>query len=531
MQLAALPYGPPQPLPPQFPSLDYDAYRQLNFRADRALWRDLGLPFQVKMFHRGGYFHEAVEMFEVADSVVQPVAYSPDLFTFGQQHLDGLSPSLGFAGFRIHAPINVPGQFDEVAVFLGASYFRAVAPGGVYGMSARGLAIGSGDPVEEFPRFRAFYLERPSPDAASVVVNALLDSPSVAGAWRFVITPGANTRFDVTASLFPRVSLTAAGLAPLTSMYLFGPEQPRRFDDFRPQVHDSDGLLLADGVGGRTWRPLVNPDRPQLSDFPTEGAAGFGLLQRQRRFETYQDLETRYERRPGVWVEPAGGFDAGGVRLVELHARDETNDNIVAFWRPAAPLSPGVEHRLEYRLTWGAEPAPAAALARVVQWSDGRGEVASRRRFVLDFAPTDAAALADLTPQVSATAGGLQHITLQPNADLGGARLSFEFDPAAVVVSELRAALVQGDRRVYRKRWAHRWARLTSEGQQQTVFIKRSCVAGAESKVADRHGSAESTAGLERLLSYPLARQAPDEGQPGKPVNPPPYGRLSRANR
>jgi glucans biosynthesis protein len=454
--LASTAYVPAPGLPAGFPDLSYDAYRQLNFRADRALWRDLGLPFQVQMFHRGGYFHEPVEMFEVAGSDIQPIAYSPDLFTFGQQHLDGLSPDLGFAGFRIHAPINLPGLFDEVAVFLGASYFRAVAAGGVYGLSARGLSIGSGDPVEEFPRFRAFYLERPSPDATSVIVNALLDSPSVAGAWRFVITPGANTRFDVTASLFPRVPLTAVGLAPLTSMYLFGPEQPRRFDDFRPQVHDSDGLLLADGVGGRTWRPLINPDRAQLSDATTEGAAGFGLLQRQRRFETYQDLETSYDRRPGVWVEPAAGFDAGGVRLVELRARDETADNIVAFWRPAAPLPPGVEHRIGYRLTWGAEPAPPSVLASVVQWSDGRGESASRRRFVLDFAPVDAAAFASLTPQISATAGGLRHITLQPNTNLSGARLSFEFEPAGAPVSELRAALVQGDRQVS-EQWAHRW--------------------------------------------------------------------------
>jgi glucans biosynthesis protein len=455
--LAATAYVPPTGLPPGFPNLNYDAYRQLNFRGDKALWRDQGLPFQVQMFHRGGYFHEQVEIFEVVGSVIQPVAYSPDQFTFGQQHLDGLKPDLGFAGFRIHAPINVPGLFDELAVFLGASYFRAVAPGGVYGLSARGLAIGSGDPVEEFPRFRAFYLERPSLDATSVVVNALLDSPSVAGAYRFVISPGVNTRFDVTASLFPRVPLVAAGLAPLTSMYLFGAEQPRRFDDFRPQVHDTDGLLMADGINGRTWRPLINPDRTQGSDFTTEGAGGFGLIQRQRRFETYQDLETNYERRPGVWVEPVSGFDAGGVRLVELHGRDETDDNIGAFWRPAAPLTLGVEHRIAYRLSWGAQPAPPSPLASVMQWSDGLGEATTRRRFVLDFAPIDGTALAGMTPKLSAATGGFQHINLQPNAYLNGARLSFEFDPAGASVSELRAVLVQGDRRVSEE-WVHRWA-------------------------------------------------------------------------
>jgi glucans biosynthesis protein len=454
--LAAAAYAPPSGLPPGFPALGYDAYRQLNFRGDQALWRDLGLPFQVQMFHRGGLFRNPVEVFEMAGSVARSIRYSPDQFVFGQQHLEGLDDGFGFAGLRIHAPINVSGRFDEVAAFLGASYFRAVAAGGVYGMSARGLALGSGDPVEEFPRFRAFYVERPSPDASSITLNALLDSPSVAGALRFVITPGASTRFDVTASLFPRVPLTNAGIAPLTSMYLFGPEQPRRFDDFRPQVHDSDGLLMADGMGRRSWRPLTNPDRVQISDFATEGAAGFGLLQRQRGFDTYQDLEAQYDRRPGAWVEPVSGFDAGSVRLVELKARTEGEDNIVAFWRPTEPLSPGVEHRFEYRLTWGAAPAPPSALASVAQWSDGRGDSASRRRFVVDFAPIEAEVLAGLTASVTTTTGSLQHISLQPNAYLGGARLSFEFEPAGAPVSELRAALVQGDRRMSEE-WVHRW--------------------------------------------------------------------------
>jgi glucans biosynthesis protein len=454
--LAAAAYLRPPPLPPQFPALDYDAYRALNYRADKALWRDLGLPFQVQMFHRGGLFHDPVEVFEAVGGVIQPIAYGPDLFTFGRGPLEGLDPSLGFAGLRIHAPLNVPGRFDEVAAFLGASYFRAVPAGGVYGMSARGLAIGSGDPGEEFPAFRAFYLERPAPDAVAIVLHALLDSSSVAGAFRFTITPGQETRFEVQASLYPRVRLDAAGIAPLTSMFLFGSEQPRRFDDFRPQVHDSDGLLLADATGGRTWRPLVNPERRRISDFATEGAAGFGLLQRQRRFETYQDLETDYGRRPGVWVEPVSGFDRGGVRLVELPAHTEGEDNIVAFWRPAEPLTPGLEHRFNYRLTWAAAPAPPAPLARVVQWSDGLGEAAPRRRYILDFAPVDPGAFDGLKPVVSATAGTLQHVTLQPNPYLGGVRVSFEFDPAVAVAGELRADLTQGDKAVS-ETWTYRW--------------------------------------------------------------------------
>ena len=464
LSLAQADYAPPRGLPPQFPSLNYDAYRAINYRADHALWRDLGGGFQVQMFHRGGYFRDQVEIFEVNGQAVQPVLYSTDQFSFGANGppLESPDPALGFAGFRIHTPLNVPGRFDELVAFLGASYFRAVAKGGVYGMSARGLALHSGDANEEFPLFRRFYLERPASDATSVAVCALLDSRSTSGAFRFVITPDTNTRIDVTMSLFPRVPLDAAGIAPLTSMYLFGDEQPRRFDDFRPQVHDCDGLLLADTTSRRAWRPLTNPRSEQISDFTVRGDAGFGLIQRQRGFEAYQDLETDYQARPGVWVQPISGFDKGFVRLVELSTRLESDDNIGAAWRTNDPLTAGVEHGFQYSLAWGADPAPVAPLARLVKWSDGLGDrfisaaATQNRRFVLDFAPLDGLTPEGLRAEVNAGPGSIRNINIQPNAHVGGARLSFEFDPGDATVSELSAALVQGGTRVSEE-WVHRW--------------------------------------------------------------------------
>jgi glucans biosynthesis protein len=464
MQLAKADYAPPRGLPPQFPNLNYDAYRAINYRADQALWRDLGGAFQVQMFHRGGYFRDQVEIFEVNGQSVQPVLYSADQFSFGANKppLESPDPALGFAGFRIHTPLNVPARFDELVAFLGASYFRAVAKGGVYGMSARGLALHSGDENEEFPLFRRFYLERPAADATSVAVCALLDSHSTSGAFRFVITPDTTTRIDVMMSLFPRVPLEAAGIAPLTSMYLFGDEQPRRFDDFRPQVHDCDGLLLADAMGRRAWRPLTNPRSEQISDFTGRGAGGFGLIQRQRGFETYQDLETDYQARPGVWVQPVSGFDKGFVRLVELSTRLETDDNIGAAWRTVDPLAAGIEHGFQYSLVWGGDPAPPAPLAKLVKWSDGLGDrfvsTASthNRRFVLDFAPLAAADLEGVKAEVNAGPGSIRNVIVQPNAHVGGARLSFEFDPGDATVSELSAALVQNGTRVSEE-WVHRW--------------------------------------------------------------------------
>lgn len=466
LQLAGAAYAPPQGLPPEFPKLNYDAYRAINYRGDRALWRDIGGAFQVQMFHRGGYFRDQVEMFEVDGQTVLPILYGADQFTFGANKppLESPDPALGFAGFRIHTPLNAPGRFDELVAFLGASYFRAVAKGGVYGMSARGLALHSGDANEEFPVFRRFYLERPTVDATSVAVCALLDSPSTSGAFRFVITPETNTRIDVMMSLFPRVPLDAAGIAPLTSMYLFGGEQPRRFDDFRPQVHDCDGLLLADAAGRRAWRPLTNPQHEQISDFTGRGAAGFGLIQRQRGFETYQDLETNYQERPGVWVQPVAGFDKGFVRLVELATRLETDDNIGAAWRTVDPLEAGVEHAFQYSLIWGGDPAPPtpAPLAKLVRWSNGLGDrfvsaaTTHNRRFVLDFTPLPGSGLDGVTAEVNAGPGSIRNVILRPNAYVGGARLSFEFDPGDATVSELSAALVQNGTRVSEE-WVHRW--------------------------------------------------------------------------
>jgi glucans biosynthesis protein len=456
--LAARPYQPPSDvLPEALARLDYDAYRGVRFRPERAIWRDLPSGFQLQMFHRGGQVRKAVDLFEVAGGRARPIAYSRDFFRFDSGDPGPLPADLGFAGFRIHAPINAPDVFDEVGVFLGASYFRGVGRGNLYGLSARGLAIGAGGPREEFPDFRAFWIERPGPDARSLVLHALLDSPSVTGAYRFVVTPGDPTRFDVTVRLFPRTVVEDAGIAPLTSMYLFGAEQPRRFDDFRPEVHDSDGLLTADADGGRRWRPLINPPAVQLSGVPAQRPAGFGLIQRQRSFGAYEDLEARYDRRPGAWITPGEGFDAGEVRLAELPARLETDDNVVASWRPAGPLSPGGDHRFGYGLSWGADPAPPATLAQAALWRSGAAGDPGRRRFIVEFTGS-ADQLAGAEPQVTASAGALHNVVLQPG-DAGQGlrlRLSFELEPPAAGAVELGAALARQGRAVS-EAWAYRW--------------------------------------------------------------------------
>lgn len=455
---AATAWRPPAAdLPADLARLSYDDYRDIRFVPGQALWAREKLPFQLQFFHRGGFFKDRVDLFEIRDGRAAPIAYAPEQFTFQRGRPAGLKPDLGFAGFRIHARLNRPDYFDEVGVFLGATYFRAVARDILYGLSARGLAIGVGG-VEEFPAFRAFWIERPGPGATDLTVLALMDGPSAAGAFRFVVTPGAVTLFDVTARLFPRVDLDRAGIAPLTSMFLYGVDPTRRFDDFRPQVHDSDGLLVANGAGERLWRPLLNPRALQASAFEDRDPRGFGLSQRERDFSAYQDLEARYERRPSLWVEPHGAWGPGQVRLVEIPSISETDDNIVAYWAPRAPLRAGTEARFAYRLHWGPEIA-ADALARVSGWRTGQGgqpggpAPGARRRYVIDF---DAADGAGLTAAVASSAGVVSQVVLHPNPPSAGQRLSFEFDPAGAPAADLRAQLYRHGNPCTEV-WLYRW--------------------------------------------------------------------------
>ena len=298
---------------------------------------------------------------------------------------------LGFAGLRVHAAINQPGQLDEFCVFLGASYFRAVGRGQEYGLSALGLAIGTGaaEP-EEFPRFRTFWPERPQRRSSSLVIHALLDSRSTAGAFRFSVRPGETTVMDVESTLFPRTTMAQAGVAPLTRMYYFGARDHAssgraRPDDWRTAVHDSAGLAGLTGRGQRVWRPLINPPAVQVSEFPDAAPRGFGLMQRQRAFGDFGDLQVLYGRRPDLWIEPIGDWGAGAVDLVEIPTSSEYNDNIVAFWRGREPLRAGAEYSFTYRMHWGIDPAQDARLTRVVDVRTGAGTAANMRVFVLDL--------------------------------------------------------------------------------------------------------------------------------------------------
>ena len=379
--------------------------RGAAFRPDHALWADTDLPFRVQFFHLGRYFQAAVRIFVVDDGQARPVEYDPSLFDYGPTSFDPPLPhDLGFAGWRLHYHTNFA---QDVAVFLGASYFRATDAGSQYGISCRGLAVDTGlDRPEEFPRFSRFWLVRPRPTDTTLTAYALLEGESVTGAYRFGISPGGVTTIEVTAQLFPRKPIERLGIAPMTSMFWFGENEQRGTDEWREEIHDSDGLSMWRGNGEWVWRPLTNPPRLQISSFLDENPRGFGLLQRDRDFAHYQDEAFRYERRPSVWIEPLANWGKGRVLLSEIPTADETNDNIVAFWQPDAPVVPGAQLELAYRIHWCQRAPVQPTVAICVGTRIGRGGVTgfvqpnpdNLRKFVVDFAGGDLGADPARTP-------------------------------------------------------------------------------------------------------------------------------------
>ncbi len=470
---AATRYEPPPRPGSAFATLGYDDWRLVQFRPERARWDTTGSDWRVQAFPLGWLYAEPVSLFEVTDGIARPMSFGTEDFRLNNdlpRRMPAGAALPGIAGFRLHYPLNRPDVRDEVAAFIGASYFRALGRGSQYGASARGIAVDTAtDAPEEFPRFAAFWLERPGPGAEAVTVHAALDGPSLTGAYRFVIRPGAATEMDVTARLFFRDDIGELGIAPLTSMFLFAGRNRGGFDDYRPNVHDSNGLRIERSDGDVLWRPLNNPPVLAGSYFAETAPRAFGLCQRDRDFRSFQDPEARYERRPSVEVRPLGDWGAGAVRLVEIPSDLEVHDNIVAYWVPAEAARAGAAREFSYRLRWGdLPPDPGDALAHVHETRSGRAgataedAAAGTRKFVVDFRgglleamPADAA----VSPVADASGGSIVSLTCQRLAETGVWRLVLDVrpDPGARVI-ELSAHLA-GFGRKLTEIWLHQWVR------------------------------------------------------------------------
>lgn len=407
-EMASRPFENPDGQVPDFLlNISYDDWRKVRFLPDHSLWRDENLPFEVQFFHPGLFYNRLVNIHiidtENAENSVTDLPLSVDMFNYGDDALAEKvrAQNLGFAGFRLHFPIKDAAYKDEVVVFLGASYFRAVGKNTQYGLSARGLAVDTGlAKGEEFPYFREFWLEKPLPGSSEMTVYAIMDSPSLVGAYRFVIKPGVSTVMDVECSIFFRSGATKSvdkiGLGALTSMFLFGETENGQPGDYRPEVHDSDGLLVQDADDQWQWFPLDNPKRLAILPINSPNPKGFGLMQRDANFDHYQDLEARYEQRPSLWVQPKGNWGLGRLELIEIPSIEEIHDNMVAFWVPSkvkenpdVPESPMVypsKMNFAYTLHWMSPGEEIHHLGRAISTRTARAPNQKSLRFIVDFA-------------------------------------------------------------------------------------------------------------------------------------------------
>ena len=470
--LAGQPYQAPKSnLAPMLADLTYDQYNNIRARQDHSLWADEALDFHIQFFHTGRGFTENVRMYEVRNGQARAILYDPAMFDYDRSGLDPakLRDKGGFAGFRLQSSLNWKA---DVTAFLGAAYFRAVGDTRQYGLSARGAAVDTAtDHAEEFPRFVAFWFERPAKGSNSVTVYALMDSVSLTGAYRFVIQPAGTQIIDVDAALYPRKAIERLGLAPLTSMFQNGENDRRVANDWRPEIHDSDGLSIWTGSGEWIWRPLTNPPNVRVNSFLDENPRGFGLLLRDRNWDHYQDDNVYYDRRPSLWIEPrsgpAGGWGKGAVQLVEIPTPDETSDNIVAYWNPAEPVKPGTELLYSYRMYWGSIMPVNPPLAHTVATRTGIGGTVGQKRnsfswhFTVDFVGGDLAALlkdSEVETVVTTSRGTLEHVTAHQVPEFGGWRALFEvrLSDDSVEPVDLRCFLrIHG--RPLTETWIYQW--------------------------------------------------------------------------
>ncbi|MEO5573589.1 MAG: glucan biosynthesis protein G [Gammaproteobacteria bacterium] len=391
--LASKPYQAPDLIPQFMRELSYEQFQNIHFKSEKSLWSANNSRFQVILTAPGTVLTHTIKLNIIDAKGVKPVPFQKDFFDYGSEDLAKRVPAdLGFAGFNLTFPLDESDAKNNFLVFAGASYFRGVGKDNNFGLSARGIAIDTAmDSGEEFPSFVEYWLVKPTSKAKQMTFFALLDGESLTGAYQFTVMPGQPTRVDVKTVLFARHDIGLMGIAPLTSMFYYGENMQRPPGNWRPEVHDSDGLLIHNGTDEWLWRPLLNPRDLQVESFSVENPKGFGLLNRDERFESYQDAQAHYDSRPSAWVTIEDAWGAGRIVLVQIPTNNETNDNIVAFWTPSAPVKDGARLDLNYKLSFGNDQLTGQKLASSTNTFVGLGNIVGgghvegAYRFVVDF--------------------------------------------------------------------------------------------------------------------------------------------------
>lgn len=457
-------------------NISYQDYRSIRFKQDQSVWKDEGL-YELQLFHPGFLYQTPVTINIVGqDAKHKRLPFSTDFYQYDGTAAplkDEIAKSvegtqLGHAGFRLHYPLNTNNYKDEVMVFQGASYFRLVGPNQVYGLSARGLAIDTAQASgEEFPLFKEFWLIKPTPEQPNMTIFALLDSPSVTGAYKFEINPNTQTSVKVDMQIFARKDIKKLGVAPLTSMFYHGENSTKFFDDYRPEVHDSDGLLMQSKNDNWVWRPLNNPSQLSVTSFSYENPKGFGLAQRDRDFKNYLDIEAHYHDRPSLWIEPQGEWGNGRVELVEIPTNTETNDNIVSYWVPEKPFKAGETLTFSYTMTTFNDYLNQNNLAKVTKTRIGSAALPgednpppkSHRQFTVDFTGPEINQLSEdlvLNANLQLSTGEARDITVQKLPHSLGWRVAFKIAPQASKPVDMRLSLKLRNKTVSEV-WSYVW--------------------------------------------------------------------------
>jgi len=459
----------PRPVPEVVEKIDYDAWGKIRYNTDHALFADGTPVYPATFFHLGMFFLKSVKMHALEDGKAREILYSNNYFNMPK---DSIARKLsdnksGFAGFRLQESRKRPDwRTQDWLAYLGASYFRAIGALNQYGLSARGVIIDCAEPTpEEFPDFTEFYIQGALNENDPVIIYALLEGPSMTGAYRFLAWRTEGVVQEIEAKLFVRKDIKRLGLAPLTSMYWFSESEKRRLEDWRPEVHDSDGLAIWAGNGERIWRPLVNQPHAVTSSFVDSNPKGFGLLQRDRYFENYLD-GVNYERRPSIWVEPLEPWGAGSVQLVELPTDDEIHDNVAAYWRPEGAVKEGASYDLKYRLHWLADEPYPPNVARCVATRIGRGGQPGKPRpkgvykFVVEFAGERLDPLwgntVKASPIITASKGKIKDEFIQPVPGTRRWRAIFDLIPDGSEPVELRL-FIRGNGEALTETWLYQF--------------------------------------------------------------------------
>jgi glucans biosynthesis protein len=88
----------------------------------------------------------------------------------------------------------------------------------------------------------------------------------------------------------------------------------------------------------------------------------------------------------------------------------------------------------------------------------GKGKRPEETLFVVDFAGPAVAGGKQPVAAVIANPGKIANVTVHPNPEIDGIRVSFELDPAGTELSELRLTLRLGDQPIS-ETWLYRWTK------------------------------------------------------------------------